>query len=47
MKYSLKFWIIVFAHGIMVAGYSISFPFLRIYLTQKKAPSFKRGLASL
>lgn len=36
MKYSFRFWIIVFAHGIMVAGYSISFPFLAIYLTQHK-----------
>ncbi len=36
MKLSSKFWIIVFAEGIMVCGYSMAFPFLALYLTQNR-----------
>ncbi|MEF3280045.1 MAG: MFS transporter [Elusimicrobiota bacterium] len=36
MKYSFKFWTIVIVEGLMVGKYAISFPFLALYMTQKK-----------
>jgi len=36
MKFNSKFWIIVIIEGLMVCGYSLSFPFLAIYLTQNR-----------
>ncbi|NLI09506.1 MAG: MFS transporter [Elusimicrobia bacterium] len=36
LGYSISFWFLIFTEGLMAAGYSLSFPFLAVYLSSVK-----------